>query len=445
MKKILLSCVWPVILLMQSPAAITTDTTGPFLKNQRIGFNKTCHDGTLRPNCVWDWGDGTLTAAINDSNLGWIYHAFQNPGTYQVRYTRSPYIGTAGAPHCGSPGAWSESVYITVIPRPDEVTVLLAEISLDSGKSYAVVPKASRSLKGVLRLKMQGTGVVTGYWLVDDQPFDFFEVMAYQGEITTIYTKAIPGLPTIQPGLHTLTARLNRPAQGAMVFPLLKYVVLPYANSIALVAPPDDYVAKETEKLEFSWQQARGASRYQFAFGDELQRMLLDAPPLPWIDTQGRTAMVPDAGTWQSLARNRPAFWKVRALDSLGNVLAESTVRQFKIIAASASLTITAVTDLDGNPLAITDQKVRPKNGPILVKGQIQYMSDAEYLVLRVFSNHTLSDQLVIRDYRFGERRSFETSLATGPGEITVEFQVLKSSSPSVIIGSEQLRVIQSP
>jgi hypothetical protein len=428
------------------PAAIVTDVTGPYRPKQSIGFNKTCHDGPLRQHCIWDWGDGTFTHVANDSDLGWIYHTYVNPGTYQVRYERSNFTGNPGAQHCGGTGSWSESFTITIVPLPvhGEVRVLLAEISLDNGKSYKVVPKASRNIEGILRLKMRGTGVVSGYWLVDDQPFDFFETLAYQGEIKPIHTRAIPGLPTIQPGLHTLTVRLNRPVQEGIVFPVLKYFVLPYANTILLIAPPDDYVAKETEKPEFSWQPASGAARYQIAFANEVQRLLLDTPPLVWIDTLDRTVMVPGAETWQSIMRNRPAYWKVRALDSLGNVLAESMLQQFKIIVPGARLTFTAVTDLDGNPLAIANQSLRSKNGPILVKGQIQYMSDAEYLILRVIVDQTLSDQLVIRDYRLGESRSFETSLTTGPGDITVEFQVLRSSSPSVIIGSEQLLVMRS-
>lgn len=425
------------------PAAIVTDVPEPYRPNQRIGFNKTCHDGPQRQGCLWDWGDGTFTLVANDSNLGWIYHTFLNPGTYIVRYKRSVWAAAVGAPTCGPVSSWIESFTITITP-PDEVRILLAEITWDNGKSYQVVPKASRNIKGVLRMKMQGTGAVSGYWLVDDQPFDFFETMAYQGEIKTIYTKAIPGLPTIQPGMHTLTVRFIRPRLEEIVFPVLKYFVLSYANTVALVAPPDGYVAKETEKPVFSWRPVSGAARYQITFASEWQRLLLDTPPLVWIDVLERTTMVPDNETWQSLARDHPAYWKVRALDSLGNVLAESEVQRFKIIVPSAKLTLTSVTDLDGTPLVIANQNVRAKNGPILVKGQIQYMSDAEYLILRVFVDHTLSDQLIIRDYRLGESRSFETSLATGPGDIKVEFQVLKSSSPSVIIGSEHLLVIRS-
>ena len=443
MKKLLwLSVLWGIA-ITSLPAAIITDGTKPFRVDQRIGFNKTCHDGTLRPNCVWDWGDDTSTPVINDSNLGWIYHVYKSPGTYQVRYERSSFIGAAGAPQCGGTSSWSESFVITIDSLPDQVNVLLAELTLDNGKSYKVVPKGSRNIQGILRMKMEGTGIVSGYWLVDGHPFEFFDSLSHQGEIKTIQTKALPGLPTIQPGLHTLTVKLTRPKQGMMVFPVLKYVVLPYANTVVLINPVDGFVAKETEKPEFSWQPVHGASRYQIAFADESQRLLLDTPSLVWLDTQERTSTVADEKTWQTILRNRPAYWKVRALDSLGNVLAESMVRKFKIIVPSASLTFSEMSDLDGNPLAIDGQRVHSKNLPILVKGRIQYMGDAEYLILRVFVNQTLSDQLVIRDYRRGESRPFETSLAAGPGNISVEFQVLQSSSPSLIIGSEHLLLIR--
>ncbi len=443
MNKFILQLLLLVIMAGSLPAAIVTDVIEPYYTNRRIGFNKTCHDGTLRLNCVWDWGDGSQTPVANDSNLGWVYHIYRSPGTYQVRYQRSRFTGAAGAPQCGGVSAWSESMFITIVSRPDEVNVELAEITLDNGKAYKVVPKGSRNIKGLLRMKLKGTGIVSGFWLVDDQPFEFFEEVTHQGEIKAISTKAIPGLPTIQPGLHTLTVRLTRPMLEGIAFPMLKYFVLPYANTIVTINPADNIVVKETEKPEFSWRPASGASRYQIVFADELPRMLLNEPPLVWLDTLQRTAMTPGDETWQDIRRNRPVYWKVRALDSLGNVLAESTVQEFKIIVPSASLTFTAVSDLDGNPLATANQSVRAKNMPILVKGQIRYLSDAEYLILRVFINKTLSDQLIIRDYRSGESRSFETSISPGPGSTTVEFQVLRSSSPSVSIASEKLLVIQ--
>jgi len=50
-------------------------------------------------------------------------------------------------------------------------------------------------------------------------------------------------------------------------------------------------------------------------------------------------------------------------------------------------------------------------------------------------------DQLLFRDVKKDEKRPFETSLPCAAGETRAVFLVLKSSSPSLIIGYAELRL----
>jgi len=371
----------------------------------------------------WDFGDGTIL-----SNQGrQVVHKYRNAGTYIVK---------AKDENGKSPRIFQ--VTIRVIGISDLVNLLLAEISMDNGKYYKIVPKNSKNIKAVLKMKMKGTGVVSGYWIVDDQPYEFFNETAFQGEIKTITTKDIPGLPVLQPGMHTVTVQLTTPAQS-VTFPYLRYFVLPYENVIQLASPQDASVIKEKEIPEFSWNKAIGASRYQIAFSNTLIQILDSTPNLRWKETSQQLNHTPDAETWNNLRRNQWVYWKVRALDSPGNVVAESPIQEIKIIVPEAAIAVTKIADLDGKEIKLENQIARSKTGAILVQGRLEYQANAEFLILRVFSDNELVDQLLFRNVKKGEKRFFETSIQNLNPPHQIVFQVVKSSSPSLVIGFQEL------
>jgi PKD repeat protein len=380
------------------------------------------------PTVKWNFGDGTVL-----SNQGTVVtHIYRNAGTYTIR---------AGDENGASTRRFEVVVRISGIS--DLVNLLLAEITLDNGKYYKVVPKNSRNIKAVLKMKMKGTGIVSGYWIVDDQPYEFFNETAYQGEIKTIYTKDIPGLPVLQSGMHTVTVQLTRPAES-VTFPYLRYFVLPYENVIRLSSPQDASVVKEKEIPEFTWDKAIGASRYQISFSNALIQILNSAPNLSWKETSQPLSHTPDSGTWTNLRRNQWVYWKVRALDSLGNIVAESQIQEIKIIVPEATITVTKIADLDGREIKLENQTARSKMDTILVQGNVEYQANAEFLILRAFSDNELVDQLLFRDMKKGEKRFFETSIQNQNPPHQVVFQVVKSSSPSLVIGFQEITLEKS-
>ena len=72
-------------------------------------------------------------------------------------------------------------------------------------------------------------------------------------------------------------------------------------------------------------------------------------------------------------------------------------------------------------------------------------MGDSKYLVLRVYANNKLSDQLLFRDVKKGEKRFFETSIPNTGKETRILFQVLNTSSPAVIVGIRNLLLKKAP
>jgi PKD repeat protein len=372
---------------------------------------------------LWDFGDLTIM-----SGPSVMSHAYKLPGDYTI--TARDENGTSEKKIKAS---------VRILGISDQVNLEIAELTLDNGKYYKVVPKNSKNIKAQLKMKMRGTGIVSGYWIVDSQPYQFFNETVYQGQLKTIFIPEIPGLPVFDPGMHTITVQLTRPEAEGVVFPTLRYFVLPYENVIETLSPRDGAVIKEDQVANFSWQSALGGSYYQISFANSLFPLLRDEAGLVWLDCPNQLNFTPDVLVWNAIERNQWTYWKVRALDSNSSVVAESPVQEMKVIIPGAKIGIQRITDMDGKSIAIGSNFTVAPNDRLLIQGQLTYPGDAEYLILRVYASDQLVDQLLFRDVKKDERKMFETSVPNMEKESRVIFEVLKSSSPSVVIGYTEL------
>lgn len=372
---------------------------------------------------LWDFGDGTSETGFQTQT-----HIYTRAGVYTI--TARDESGESQVPF---------TAQVTVQGIDDQVNLEVAEILLDNGKYYKVVSKNSKDLAAVLRMKMRGTGTIAGHWLVDGRPFEFFNQVVSQGMLKEIRTRDIPGIPTIEPGLHTISVRLTQPGDLPVQFPVLKYYVLPYENTITPLTPVDGFVAKENEVPTFSWEAARRASRYQVAFSNHLYPIMNNTRDLKWVTVGTALTFTPGKALWAGIERNRWTYWKVRAVDTFGELVAESDIMDIKVVIATADLRIDKVTDLEGNELQLSKGSLRTGAGDVLIHGSIQYKGDSRFLVLRVYAENELCDQLLFRDVKKGETRRFETAVPHKHKLTRVFFRVLKTSSPAVIVGLKNL------
>ena len=392
------------------------------------------------PQVLWDFGDGSTVAARPAAAASGrpgavsgpvtVTHAYKLPGNYTI---------SARDENGASSKVFTTAVRILGIS--DQVNLEIAEIALDNGKYYKVVPKNSKAIRAQLRMKMRGTGIVSGFWIVDGQPFHFFNETAFQGQVKTIFTPEIPGLPVFDPGMHTITVQLTRPENEPVLFPTLRYFVLPYENVIAVLAPKDGAIIKEDETTAFSWERILGGSYYHIAFSNSLFPLLRNDPIVKWRECPERTRYTPDEEAWGAVLRNQWTYWKVRAVDSTGNVVAESGIQEMKVIVPGAKVGVRKITDMDGRTIPIGSGFTASRAEQLMIHGNLTYPAEAEYLILRVYSGEDMVDQLLFRDIRKDELRRFETSVPNRDPESVVTFQVLKSSSPSVLVGYEELRL----
>jgi len=381
----------------------------PLIVNSRNFYGETI---------LWNFGDGTIVLGGHT-----ISHIYTKPGNYTIKA-----VDEAGT------SSRIFEIPVNVYGLSDEVILEVAELRFDNGKYFMVVPRNSKLLKPLLKLKLRGTGTITGHWLYDDSVYGFINELSRQGEIKEITMDKARPLPTIEPGVHTVSFRLTRP-EVDVVFPTLRYYVLPYEIGMNTISPPDGFVAKDNEIPEFSWEQPKGgAAKYQIAFSHSLFDLLNNRSAIKWTDVKGSLSFTPGKEIWNGLKRNKWTYWRVKAVDSFNNTTVESGISEIKVVVAEAEITLNKVTDLNGNKIELSRDGVRSNSDMILINGSIEYKGESEYLILQVLVNDKIVDQLLFRDVKKNETRDFETSV---PGRIKgkIIFQVLKTSSPSVIVG----------
>jgi PKD repeat protein len=425
----------PITILPENRSLVLSDSEA--MKGEPVTVTALNFRGPL---VLWDFGDGSTASGpgavasfgrlADVSGPAIMTHTYSLPGSYII---------TARDENGASEKKFQAT--ITILGINDQVNLEIAEITLDNGKYYEVIPKKSKNIRAQLRMKMRGTGIVSGYWIVDNQPYEFFNEVVYQGQIRTIFTREIPGLPVFDPGMHTVTVQLTRPQGQAVVFPTLRYFVLPYDNVIETLSPWDGAVIKEDEVANFSWQRVLGGSYYQISFANSLFPLLRDDASLKWLDCPDGLSFSPDVTVWNAIKRNQWTYWKVRASDSGKNIVAESAVQEMKVIIPGAEIGIQKITDLDGKGITLGSDFTTTQTDQLIVHGYLTYPGEAEYLILRVYSNDNLVDQLLFRDVKKDEKKMFETSVPNMEKESRVIFEVLKSSSPSMIIGYAELKL----
>ena len=355
-------------------------------------------------------------------------HTYTRPGTFTIK-----------ARDENGESAKEFTAVVTVIGIDDTVNLEIAELSFDSGKYYKVVPKHSRGNRALLKMKFRGTGIISGYFLVDDHPIEQFTRIANQGELIKIYSSPIPGLPTINEGIHMVSVRLLRPDNVVLNFPVLKYFVLPYENTIKILTPADSFVTKEKEVPKFTWKEPRGGTRYKITFSNYLYPLLQNTGKTGWIDLKLAREYTPGKEVWDKITRNKWTYWKVRSYDNVGNILAESDILNIKVIIATADIKIAKITDLDAREIRVTKDTVYTPKNNLLVHGSLHYGGNSKYIVLRVYQDNLLVDQLLFRDIKKGDKLPFKTSLQNIGKTSRVMFKVLKTSSPALVIGIKGL------
>jgi len=196
----------------------------------------------------------------------------------------------------------------------------------ENNRGEITVKRQRAALKAYADISFLGTGLLQGYWQVDDRLISHVNRHLTPGNSITLETPDTPELPTVLPGTHVVTFVLTKPEQDITLPKAIYYVTSDEAGKVLVVdlnAPAEGDAVSES-KAEFRWAENKDAAAFLIEFIDE------DAErPVFSAFTEQSEYKLPAAVLKYYFSKTETYLWRIKAFDSEYNMIAISPVWEF--------------------------------------------------------------------------------------------------------------------
>jgi hypothetical protein len=206
--------------------------------------------------------------------------------------------------------------------------VTRVEIYFDNQRPEITTERNSPTLRAYARIRVKGSGLLQGYWKVDNQIVGQISQHVSGDPIVVLPAPTIPPLPTFNPGSHTLQFEIINPP---VAFPLPKalYYVTPsdFKGAVAKIKPltPAKNSSNSYDALTFTWEPVNNAVIYLVEFYNRAG----GSSPIFSAMTRKPAYTLSERRLPKTFDRGKTYFWKVKGLDNRKNVVSESPVWDF--------------------------------------------------------------------------------------------------------------------
>ncbi|MEN8222705.1 MAG: PKD domain-containing protein [Acidobacteriota bacterium] len=259
----------------------------------------------------WNVGDGSPPKILSKS----ITQIYNKTGTYKITVT--DYEGK---------GKKLFTKTVKVKEQMDDFRINAIELSFSNGKYYRIVPVKSFSPGYLVKLKINGKGIITGKWLFDGKVFGLFTKLLAGRSLITMKASELPKLPVLETGIHSLSFEFtNFNFEGKV--PTLRYFVT-NSGAIKTTTPLTGSKLTRTDVVKLKWRKKRRGDRFEIAVS-ETPFQLLSEKNIKWVETGEDTYFDLDTAKYNS---GQWIYWQVRMVDATGTVSTVSEISFFKIL-----------------------------------------------------------------------------------------------------------------
>jgi hypothetical protein len=188
------------------------------------------------------------------------------------------------------------------------------------------VGRNAKGLSVMADLYVDGTGYLEGYWEVDGRRIENFREYASFGSKVTVESSGVPGIPTFQPGLHSVRLVVTKPVPG-FTLPRIAYIVTSGAAKVVrplyLLSPKD---GKEVNMdTVFSWRPGAEAA-YVLTYSREP-----DGEVALTAQTKTPGYQIPASLLADRFTPGAAYLWQVQGFGADGELVSESKPRMITI------------------------------------------------------------------------------------------------------------------
>ncbi len=257
-------------------------------------------------NIFWDFGDG-----IKKIGKPYESHFYRKKGKYTIKA-----IDYAGK----DTKTFTKSVEVIVKKsHASSLEISRAELFfLKTMKNYAIVSKEEKMFGAKVKIKFEGTGILTAYWKIDDKPFKLINTPLSFGQYKVFTLKNIPvhGF-----GLHKLSFTIKSPSTKVNL--LGYFFVSPSRKKIQIILPEDNSIVKKKD-VSLKWEKVKKASYYRITIAQTVLS-LFKKPEKKSLEKKNSYI----ANLKKSKESEQRYFWFVEALDKDKNIIACSDINSF--------------------------------------------------------------------------------------------------------------------
>jgi len=197
-----------------------------------------------------------------------------------------------------------------------------------NNKGEITVKRNQEALKAYADINFVGSGLLQGYWQIDDRLISHVNRHLTPGNRITLETPDTPSLPTVSNGTHVVTFVLTKPEQDITLPKAIYYVTPDKAEktlAIDLTAPLEGDEVSESNAV-FRWVENKDAAAFLIEFVDDNA----DRPVFSAF-TEEHEYKLPGAVLRYYFSKRETYFWSIKAFDSELKIIAKSPVWEFHL------------------------------------------------------------------------------------------------------------------
>ncbi len=195
-------------------------------------------------------------------------------------------------------------------------------------KGEITVKRNQESLKAYADINYVGSGLLQGYWQVDDRLIMHVKRHLTPGKGITLETPDSLALPTTSVGTHVVNFVFTMPEQDFVLPKAIYYVTPDEAKKILSIdlITPNNADAVDASNATFRWGRQVDSEAFLIEFIDD------DASsPIFSAFLEQSEYTLPVAVLKYYFSNKKTYFWRIKAFDSDYNLIAESPVWEFRL------------------------------------------------------------------------------------------------------------------
>ncbi len=202
-----------------------------------------------------------------------------------------------------------------------------------NNRPQIMVQRNERGLTGAIDIDYNGSGMLKGYWQVDNRRLQHIQKNLFYGKVLTLKTPEIPPLPTYSEGAHRLRFVITEPKFSSgdnFKFPEAFYYVeggrAAVVTAIEAVSPADRERIDAASAL-FSWSPVTGSISSLIEFFVKGEKV-----PIFSAYSRGNSYILPPVVIKQRFSDTSRSYqWQVKSFNKAEEINGESGLQEFSV------------------------------------------------------------------------------------------------------------------